>query len=199
MDLLVGVLFGFVKFVFSVALAIGSVYAGVLAFDRLTEGIEEMEELKKGNTAVGIIIAAVIIAISSVVSSGVSQFTAGIDPLYSAPLMVSLAVINIVKLAFGLIVAIITVFVALNFLDHLTKDIAEINELKENNVAMAIFIAGVLVSVTLVVNAGMSTVVNTEALDSCKIAISFAEAGLPIDALGCYTTLGIAPPVPAPA
>jgi len=95
-------------------------------------------------------------------------------------------------------VAIITVFVALNFLDHLTKDIAEINELKENNVAMAIFIAGVLVSVTLVVNAGMSTVVNTEALDSCQIAISFANAGLPIDALGCYTTLGIAPPVPAP-
>ncbi len=195
-DLLVGLVFGVVKFIASVILAIGSVYVGIRAFDRLTEGIEEIEELKKGNTAVGILIAVIILSIATVVSSGVAGFTVGIDPVYSAPLMIALAFINLVKLAFALLLAIITLFLALNFLDYLTKDISEIAELKENNVAMAIFIAGVLFSVSTVVSAGMSTLITTDALNSCTIAISFADYGLPIDATGCYTTLGIAPPVP---
>ncbi|MEM2963481.1 MAG: DUF350 domain-containing protein [Candidatus Anstonellales archaeon] len=194
-DLLVGLLFGFIKFVSSIVLAIASVYIGIKAFDRLTERVEEIEELKKGNTAVGILIASIILSIATVVSSGVAGFTEGISPNYDISLILLLSFINLVKLVFALLVAIVTIYFAFNFLDYITKDISEIEELKENNVAMAVFIGSVILSVSFVVNAGMSTLITTESLNSCSIAISFAEAGLPVDATGCYLTLGAKIPV----
>ncbi len=49
-------------------------------FGRLTRNIEEGQELKKGNPAVGIVLAAVVIVVSLYVSDGVSSFTKSLIP-----------------------------------------------------------------------------------------------------------------------
>lgn len=191
-DLAVAVLYGLVRFITSAVLAIFSVYFGIRAFDKLTQGIHELEELKKGNAAVGILIAAIIISIAAVVRSGVFEFVEGIQPGYSIPLLLALAFINLVKLAFGLIVAVLTIYISLAILDKLTAGIDEVKELKHGNIGIAIFIAGILLSVSIVVDAGLESMEKSPAIDACVIAQGLPEAGIPLNASGCSAPVEVA-------
>jgi uncharacterized membrane protein YjfL (UPF0719 family) len=49
-------------------------------FDRMTPGIDEMEEIKTGNVAVAVFMAMLIIAVSILISSGVSGLTRALVP-----------------------------------------------------------------------------------------------------------------------
>lgn len=184
------VIFGLIRYGASAVLVVLSIYFGVRAFDKLTEEIGEIEELKKGNAAVGILVAAIIIAIAAVVRTGVAQFAAGIQPHYALSLIATLAVINIVKLLFGLFLAVLTIFISLNLLDALTRKIDEMRELKKGNIAIAILIAGVLIAVSIVIGASMEAVISSPSVDSCIIALELEEAGLGIDAGGCLENAG---------
>jgi uncharacterized membrane protein YjfL (UPF0719 family) len=184
------VIFGLIRYGASAVLAVLSIYFGVRAFDKLTEEIGELEELRKGNAAVGILVAAIIICIAAVVRTGVAQFAAGIQPNYALSLIAVLAAINVVKLLFGLFLAILTIFISLNLLDALTRKIDETRELKKGNIAIAILIAGVLIAVSIVVGASMEAVVSSQSVDSCIIALELEEAGLGIDASGCIADAG---------
>ncbi len=184
-DLPTIVVFGVLRFFASVILAVLSVYFGVRAFDKLTQGIHEIKELKKGNMAVAIMTAAIIIAIAAMVRSGVHEFSQGIQPEYSISLLLAVGFINLVKLAFGLIAAVITIYLSLNMLDRLTEFIDEVKELKKGNAAIAVLVAGVLISVAFVVDAGIGGVMDSEKTDACIFAVEMQEKGLPIDAAGC--------------
>lgn len=169
-DIISTFLYGAAQFALSAALGVIGIYFGAKAFDKLTAGIREFEELKKGNVAVGIMMAAVIACIAITLRAGVFEFAHGLQPSYPIGLLLVLAFINLVKLAFGLIIAVLTIFIALNLLDWLTASINEMEELKKGNVAIAILIAGVLLSVALVVEAGMSEAVTSTDIESCAIA-----------------------------
>jgi len=54
-----------------IVLAVGAIYLALKILDRLTKGIEEFEELKKGNVAVALEMAGVIIAVAVIIQSGV--------------------------------------------------------------------------------------------------------------------------------
>src|SRR3972149_7394087 len=75
---LIGIAVGFVQLV--LALALGGVmqYVGLWVFGKLTKELDEWAELKKGNVAVGIVMAAIVIAISTIVSQGVASIIAAI-------------------------------------------------------------------------------------------------------------------------
>jgi len=68
---LVGIVVGFVQLVLALALAVAMQYVGLSFLGRLTKGFDEWAELKKGNIAVGIVMAAIVIAIGAIVSQGV--------------------------------------------------------------------------------------------------------------------------------
>jgi len=186
------VVFGLIRYAASAILAVLSIYFGIRVFDKLTENIEEIEELKKGNVAVGILVAAIIICIAAVVRTGVSQFAAGIQPDYALSLILALAIINMVKLLFGLFLAILTIFVSLNLLDALTRNIDEAKELKRGNLAIAILIAGVLIAVSVVVGSSMEMVISSPTVDSCQIALQMENAWpwIGIDGSGCAANSG---------
>lgn len=61
-----------------IVLAIGAIYLALNILDRLTTGVNEFEELKKGNVAVALEMAGVIIAVAVIVQSGVIGITAAI-------------------------------------------------------------------------------------------------------------------------
>ena len=54
-----------------IVLAVGAIYLALKILDRLTKGIEEFEELKKGNVAVALEMGGVIIAVAVIIQSGV--------------------------------------------------------------------------------------------------------------------------------
>ena len=66
------------QLVLGIALAVGAIYLALNILDKLTKGVEEFEELKKGNVAVALEMAGVIIAVAVIIQSGVIGITAAI-------------------------------------------------------------------------------------------------------------------------
>ena len=75
---LIGIVVGFVQLVLALALAVVMQYIGLWVFGKMTKELDEWNELKKGNAAVGIVMAAIVIAISTIVSQGVASIIAAI-------------------------------------------------------------------------------------------------------------------------
>ena len=61
-----------------IVLAVSSIYLALYILDRLTKGVEEFEELKKGNIAVALEMAGVIIAVAVIIQTGVIGITTSI-------------------------------------------------------------------------------------------------------------------------
>jgi uncharacterized membrane protein YjfL (UPF0719 family) len=66
------------QLVLGIALAVGSIYLALFILDKLTKDIQEFEEIKKGNVAVALEMAGVIIAVAVIIQSGVIGITASI-------------------------------------------------------------------------------------------------------------------------
>ncbi|MFH0961684.1 MAG: DUF350 domain-containing protein [archaeon] len=152
---LVGLGLAFGQLFFGLVLSLASVYIGLKAFDRMTVGIDEMKELKRGNVAVGILMMAVIFSIATVVQSGVSGLAAAVSGKTLAQLPMAVA-IGILQLLIGLGAAVVSVYLCIRVLDIITVEIDEMKELKKGNVAVAIMMGGILISVAFVVQAGIS-------------------------------------------
>ena len=60
--------------------AVFSISFSLRFYGRLTRGISEGAELKKGNAAVGIVLAAVVLVVAMYVSDGVSSLTKSLIP-----------------------------------------------------------------------------------------------------------------------
>jgi uncharacterized membrane protein YjfL (UPF0719 family) len=146
---------GFAQLIIGLFLAIGAIYIGMSLFGKITKGIDEQAELKKGNVAVGIVLGAVILSIANVIQSGVVGLT---NALMANPLSPSWGAIlgGVAQLVIGIILAVVGIYLAMSVLDKITKDIDEMAELKKGNVAVAIVMASVLMAVSFVVQAGIN-------------------------------------------
>ena len=77
-DGILTVVIAIIQLILGIVLAIGAIYLALNILDRLTKGVEEFEELKKGNVAVALEMAGVIIAVAVIIQSGVIGITAAI-------------------------------------------------------------------------------------------------------------------------
>jgi len=159
MDIIIGLTIALGQLVLGLLLAMGSVYLGLKLLDKLTKGIDEMEELKKGNVAVGIFMAAVIFSIATVVQSGVAGLSGAVAGKAGGALILA-AGIGVIQLIIGIAIAVVAIYIAVNVLDKITVEFDEMEELKKGNVAVAILMAGVLLAVSFVVQAGVSGIAN---------------------------------------
>jgi len=102
---------------------------------------------------VGIIIAAIFFAIAIVIQSGVAGISVGITNALAGDWWSLIAAF--IQLILGIILAIATIYLALNILDRLTKGINEFEELKKGNVAVALMMAGVIVATAVIIQSGV--------------------------------------------
>jgi uncharacterized membrane protein YjfL (UPF0719 family) len=150
---------GIIQLVIAVVLAVVALYIGFSVLGKITKGIEEEKEIAKGNTAVGILVASVFVAIGIVVQSGVVGISRGLTAAINAGLLSSTGIViilvSVVQLVLGVVLAIIAIYLALNILDKLTKGIEEFEELKKGNVAVALEMAGVIITVAIIIQSGV--------------------------------------------
>ncbi|MFH0818159.1 MAG: DUF350 domain-containing protein [Candidatus Micrarchaeota archaeon] len=172
-DMGVGIGVGILNLIIGLALSMGSIYLGLKMFDRMTPGIDEMDELKKGNAAVGILMAAVVLSIANVVEKGVGAFSTYVVPGMSLPLFVFSVVMGVIYLVFGIIIAVFSIYVALKILDKITVDINELEEFKQGNIAIAIMEAGVLIAVSFVMKASIGGILDSSLIAPTAIAAAF--------------------------
>jgi uncharacterized membrane protein YjfL (UPF0719 family) len=151
-DYLVMLAVGLGKLVLAIILAVLAQYIAIRMFDWLTKDIDEMAELKKGNVAIAVVLAAVVLSVATIIGSGISAI--------SIPLTFDLdAWIKLISsfgvLVVAIVLAVIAQFLALNIFDKLTKGIDEQLELKKGNVAVAIVLGAIMFSIAQVIQSGL--------------------------------------------
>jgi Domain of Unknown Function (DUF350). len=67
-----------IQLVLGVLFAVGAIYLALNILDRFTRELEEFGELKKGNVAVALEMAGVIIAVALIIQSGITGITAAL-------------------------------------------------------------------------------------------------------------------------
>lgn len=150
---------GIIQLVISIILAVAALYIGFSVLGKITKGIDEEKEIARGNTAVGILVASVFFAIAIVVQSGVAGVSRGLSTAWNVGLLspegIIAIVLSIVQLLLGIGLAIVAIYLALNILDKLTKGIDEFEELKKGNVAVALEMAGVIITTAIIIQSGV--------------------------------------------
>jgi len=173
-NLIIGIGIAVAQLAIGLLLAMGSVYLGIRMFDKLTEGIDEMKELQKGNVAVAILLGAIILSIASVVEGGVYGLAQSLIPGLTPMELAAAILIGVVNLIVGVILAILSIYVAISMLDRITVGIDEFKELKRGNVAIAIIMAAVLLSVSFVIRGAVAAMASTLSPQSLAITLGWA-------------------------
>ncbi|MEM0445017.1 MAG: DUF350 domain-containing protein [Nitrososphaerota archaeon] len=161
LDLLVAV----IQLVLAVALALFSITIALNILDRTTKQINEFEELRNRNVAVGVYIAGILIAVGNVVGQAVSGISKAVIP---GQFNVGAIIGGIIQLFIGLPLAIILIVWAQNRVYSWLIKIAETipgvdvkefdveKELKNGNVAMAAILFGTFLAISFVISQGIS-------------------------------------------
>ena len=157
--LLTNVVVGLIQLIISIIFAVLALYIGFAVLSKINKNMDEEKELARGNTAVGIIVAAVFVAIALVVQSGVSGLSVGINKAVSVGILSvdGLLAIGIafIQLILGIVLAVGAIYLALYVLDKLTKGFDEFEEIKKGNIAVAIMMGGVIIAVAVIIQSGV--------------------------------------------
>jgi len=156
---LVGAVVGIIQLIVAIIFAVAALYIGFSVMGRITKGIDEEKEIAKGNVAVGVLTAAVFVAIAIVVQSGVQGLSVGITRAFDIGLLsidgIAAIVAALLQLILGIALAIVAIYLALNILDRLTTTINEWDEIRKGNVAVALEMSGVIIAVAVIIQSGV--------------------------------------------
>ncbi|MCX8194697.1 MAG: DUF350 domain-containing protein [Candidatus Micrarchaeota archaeon] len=172
--ILLGLAVAFGQLIIGLALAMGAVYLGLKLFDRLTEDTNEIAELKKGNVAIAILLGAIIFSIANVIEGGVSSISDSMVPGLTYLQMIAALVIGISNLVIGVIFSVFSIYIAINVLDKITVGIDEFKELRKGNVAVAIIMGAVLISVSFVIRGAVAGMMNAVSPQAVAEALNWA-------------------------
>jgi uncharacterized membrane protein YjfL (UPF0719 family) len=125
-------------------------------FQWFTRNLDEWGELRKANTAVGLVLGAILVAVALILRPALTVDTA----LWDAGnlLYVHVLLAEALQLAIGLILAVLALALALLIFAVLTRGIDELEELKKGNLAVAGLLAGVVLGVGLMVSQAVGEV-----------------------------------------
>lgn len=144
---------------FAVAIIVAAVaaYLGIWLFAKLTRGIDEWTELRKGNLAVGIVLGAIVIGLGITLRPALVPLTLNMD---AAPLdaMAYRVLLHGVQVLVGLVLAGVSIGVAVWLFTRLTGSIDEWAEIGRGNVAIAVMLAGVIVATALITSTTLESV-----------------------------------------
>jgi uncharacterized membrane protein YjfL (UPF0719 family) len=147
----------------AIGLALAVVVAGLITFlsvwlfERSTRDIDEWSELLRGNPAVGIVLAAIVVAIGLIVRPGLQGSLISAD--VGRARLAYETLVNVVGLSIGLIAAIAAVALSLWVFTRLTGGLNEWAEIANGNQAVAILMAGVILAVALLVATSVDRIV----------------------------------------
>jgi len=119
----------------------------VFLFEQATKGLDEWEELRQGNAAVGVVLGAIALAAGWMVRPALRVSLAGQDlgralPYYALALMA-------VQVTLALVLTVVMIIFALWLFDRLTRGVDEWAEIQRGNLAVAALLAGVILSIAL--------------------------------------------------
>jgi len=157
---------GLVQLALSLLIGVLFIYAASRVFQKMIIGINETDELKNNNIAVAILNSAIIIALILVVGSSIeSAITIFGNTLRNPDAIISTylqtALIMLLHIIIAGLVAFSTIYFAMHFFMWLTKDLDELAEIKNNNVAVSLLLGIIIISIALLLQPGISTILDS--------------------------------------
>jgi uncharacterized membrane protein YjfL (UPF0719 family) len=140
----------FIQLIIAVVLSAIAAYLALFLFQWFTRGVDEWQLLRDGNAAVGIVLGAMLVAVAIILRPALSVDRSTWDLGSSAFGQILLT--ETLQLVVGLVLAVVTLEVALFLFVALTRGIDEVAELKKGNLAIAGLLAGVLIGMGLMVS-----------------------------------------------
>lgn len=143
-------------------LIIAIILSAVLAFlsfylfQWFTRDLDEWEELRQGNRAVGVVLGAILVVTALILRPALAVDTTMWDVGYQVYGRVLLA--EALQLAVGLVLAVLALGLAVLIFAALTRGIDEIEELKRGNLAVGGLLGGVILGVGLMVSQAVEQV-----------------------------------------
>ncbi|GBC73037.1 hypothetical protein HRbin04_00433 [archaeon HR04] len=141
----------------SAFIAIIAVYIGLMVFTKLTRNIDEVAELKRGNAAVGVTLAAVAVVIGLVTLDAIPIITTE----FLSGRIASAIMLAVIQLVTNILIAVFTQFVVIGIFNELTrrKGLNQFEEVKNGNIAIGIGLAGIILMVGIILQnaSGMVT------------------------------------------
>ena len=156
---------GVLQLVLSLAVGIVFIYVGFKFFHNRIKAINEIEELKKNNIAVAIlnasIILALVIMVKNAIEPAISVFSMTLrNPDATFISFLQMAGIMLVQIIVAGLIAYISIYLAINLYTYLTKDIDELGEIKNNNIAVSIVLGIVIISISLLMQQGIKSILD---------------------------------------
>ncbi|MBI4668902.1 MAG: DUF350 domain-containing protein [Elusimicrobia bacterium] len=144
------------EFIIQVILAVMAVYVSYRIFNKANTDFDQEEELKKGNVAVGILLASIMASSALIIQKGLYPVISLMKIYFTSPATQTLtqwqlpffALAHLI-MVFALTVA--TISFSLRLYGKLTRNIQEGKELYKGNVAVGIVLAAVVLIVSLYV------------------------------------------------
>jgi uncharacterized membrane protein YjfL (UPF0719 family) len=149
--------FSGVQFLVAVVAAAIVAYLSVWLFDKATRGIDEWNELRKGNLAVGVILGAMIIGVGIVLRPALAPLALNLDAT-ATDAVVYRILLHGVQVLVGIVLAVVSLGLSLWLFTRLTGSIDEWAEIGRGNVAMAAVLAGVIIATALITSTTMDAV-----------------------------------------
>ncbi len=140
----------------AVLLSAIAAYLAFLVFQWFTRNVDEWEELRRGNAAVGVVLGAIVVAVAIVLRPALGVDMGAGDA--GRDLFFRVMLTEAVQLVVGLVLAIVTLGLALLLFVVLTRSIDEIEELKKGNLAIAAMLAGVVIGVSLLLSQAVGNI-----------------------------------------
>lgn len=138
------------QLIIAIFLSAIAAYMAFYLFQWFTRDLNEWEELRQGNVAVGVVLGAILISVAIVLRPALivdtSVWDAGRD------FYIRVLLTEALQMAVGLLLAVITLVLALYLFAVLTRGLEELEELKKGNLAVAGLLAGVAIGVALMVS-----------------------------------------------
>lgn len=145
------------QLVISIVTAALVAYLSIWLFDKTTRNIDEWNELRKGNVAVGIVLAAIIIGVGIILRPGLAPAVLNLDVGPTNAVVIRLAV-QLIQIVVGLLLAVVSIGAAVWLFTRLTGSIDEWAEIGRGNVSIAIVLAGVIIATSLITGTALDAI-----------------------------------------
>jgi uncharacterized membrane protein YjfL (UPF0719 family) len=145
------------QLVISIVTAAVAAYLSIWLFDKTTRNIDEWNELRKGNVAVGIVLGAIVIGVGIILRPALAPAALNIDVGPTNQVAYRLLVQGL-QVIVGLLLAVVSMGLSLWIFTRLTGSIDEWAEIGRGNASIAIVLAGVIIATALISSTALEAI-----------------------------------------
>ena len=168
------VVLGVVEFILTLVIGFVMVLATYKTLLRLTPRFDQEKQLHRRNTAVGLVLGSILVGEAVIIMQAIYPVMAVVQIYALASGKGVGALLRTVGLVVGDILlagmlAVLSILLTFRLFDKLTPGIDEYQEIREGNIAIAVFMALVIIAMSLIVSSGVAALI--------RALIPFPKAG----------------------